>query len=181
MHRNRYCPNLKHFVSLPRLRRLHRSNGNFRRIPPSPRPPPAPPIPPPLFLRKMAPHTNHTNPQSKSLRRNPKSFEQTLGSTSASSSKSSGLSPYRSRKRLRSLAAAAAPEGAAEAATRRRRTEVRNDTGLLGFGTGRDGRTGCPARVEDAIGDGWRELGSARSFPGDDREDKREVSFALSQ
>jgi hypothetical protein len=34
--------------------------------------------------------------------------------------------------------------------------------------------------VEDAIGDGWRELGSARSFPGDDREDKREVSFALS-
>jgi len=84
------------------------------------------------------------------------------------------LSPYRSRKHLRSLAAAAAPEGAAEAATGRRRTEVRMDTRLLGFGAGRVGRKGGAARVEDAIGDGWRELGSARSFPGDKtRGDKR--------
>ena len=48
------------------------------------------------------------------------------------------------------------------------------DTRLLGFGAGRVGRKGGAARVEDAIGDGWRELGSARSFPGDEtRGDKR--------
>jgi hypothetical protein len=69
------------------------------------------------------------------------------------------------------VAAAAAPEGAAEAAMRRRRTEVRKDTGFLGFGAGRDGRKGCPAGLEDAIGDGWSELNNACSFLGEHRRD----------
>lgn len=65
------------------------------------------------------------------------------------------MRPYRSRKRRRSLAdaAAAAPEGAAEDATGRRRAGRRRER-ALGFGVERGGRKGEEARAEeDAIGE----------------------------
>lgn len=63
---------------------------------------------------------------------------------------------------MRSVAAAAAPDGAAEAATGRRRTGLQTDTWLSLAGSGdvspgRDGRKGKAGRVEDAMSEEWRD------------------------